>query len=792
MSTAIHRAGTVTFVRRASTVLALGLCFSAGPANSGGDTLDPEAALKQLGLTYLQSGGDPQAVQQQLESQLEGQLEANVKSQVQGIALDFLDLAGNAALPGAGEAVSSLLGLFGGGGSGGANNQAFALINQRLTKLEASVSALNQSVDKLNIKVAMTANNSRVDRVNDVRTDLTSLTSPLVDKSQKQIADDALASADKLLATSGTDVWEWDNITIKPGGAAGPQTQLQVPSAPSINLALEPYIQSLALFVSARKAAGLGIDANGDPRVKKHIAFLTGTSTEAASAGLKYSLLQKFFAVSCKWSLDGAPNYGGSNSVIVYCSNSAASKTYSLQIDTPTQAEVQAQYPSHFFEDSALNDVIYGHYRPDIDTAMNSLTCQVYQADPVSKVIWVAQSSLAGHGSSCPSPSPYPTSSTPSSASLGNSLVDCADANGIFAADPSGVLHSFVDQTCKVDTWATQTSGSRLSPGVAAALKGDTRISPIGTSSQGGTAGSGGDFGYHPSSNGSAAGGMHLDRTVGSMGPLTYKGPSSSGAASKIGDAKITGAIHSGVTAKIGLNVARYRTEHSFSEYPSVGSGWGSYSAVVPGQAWPEGSVVYGLTADGAVVWLEIPASASMPLHKPQLVQSGWGQKKNIFSTGEGVLYGVEPNGDLTWNHHVNNHDGMSAPQWQQHPVGNGWGSFSRLFSIGQGIIYAVKPDGTLLWYRHIGYADGTKVWSGPKQVGNGWNGFKFVFGAPHGAIYAVNQQGELLFYKHNGWQSGDSNWEAPVKLADGWDKYSYAFASLADAQAEQPGPLVK
>ena len=233
--------------------------------------------------------------------------------------------------------------------------------------------------------------------------------------------------------------------------------------------------------------------------------------------------------------------------------------------------------------------------------------------------------------------------------------------------------------------------------------------------------------------------------------------------------------------------------DETFSRAQPQNGNWGGLTGIVQSD-WvkPDDLLVYALKPDGTLNWKSIgqvrsaaTVAAGPVAQAPSPVGSGWGKMRNVFSTGEGIIYGVDPSGDLIWYHHLNNRDGLhAAPLWEQHAVGNGWGGFVRLFSPGKGVIYAVKPDGSLMWYRHNGYLTGARVnepgsWSGPRKVGTGWADFKQVFAAPDGGIYAVNQDGELLFYKHKAWLTGDAYWEKPVRLSDGWGNYSIVFAAM-------------
>jgi hypothetical protein len=63
--------------------------------------------------------------------------------------------------------------------------------------------------------------------------------------------------------------------------------------------------------------------------------------------------------------------------------------------------------------------------------------------------------------------------------------------------------------------------------------------------------------------------------------------------------------------------------------------------------------------------------------------------------------------------------------------VGVGW-DVKQVFSSGDGIIYAQMPNNDLLWYRHDGRGDGSFRWGFPegKKVGVGWNFVQLFSGA--------------------------------------------------------------
>jgi hypothetical protein len=236
---------------------------------------------------------------------------------------------------------------------------------------------------------------------------------------------------------------------------------------------------------------------------------------------------------------------------------------------------------------------------------------------------------------------------------------------------------------------------------------------------------------------------------------------------------------------------------HDFSRAKLESGAWSGFKSVVVSELINDDLLVYGLKPNGDLMDRKIglltaglnePAAPASEI--PTRVGNGWNNLSNVFSTGEGVVYGVAANGDLIWYHHLNDLSPNDPPQWDSHPVGNGWAQFTRLFSPGEGVIYAMRADGTLLWYKHAGYLNGDAgAWEGPKQVGNGWNSFKQVFAGQEGRIYAVNGDGDLLYYKNLGWRDGTASWTGPQKVASGWGDYAYAFSAMGGRAA---GPVVR
>ena len=57
-----------------------------------------------------------------------------------------------------------------------------------------------------------------------------------------------------------------------------------------------------------------------------------------------------------------------------------------------------------------------------------------------------------------------------------------------------------------------------------------------------------------------------------------------------------------------------------------------------------------------------------------------------------------------------------------------------------EGVLYGVETDGNLLWFRHDGWEDGTVGWVAGSggRLGQGWQGLQHAFASSDGVIYAV------------------------------------------------------
>jgi hypothetical protein len=164
-----------------------------------------------------------------------------------------------------------------------------------------------------------------------------------------------------------------------------------------------------------------------------------------------------------------------------------------------------------------------------------------------------------------------------------------------------------------------------------------------------------------------------------------------------------------------------------------IATGWGNVT-----HAFSEGSgIIYAITGDGRLWWFRHTGfdGDRAIWEGPKDVGRGWGDLKQVFSMGEGIIYTISYDGKLNWYRHNGymSGAGLDTPGSWTGPkqVGTGWGELKQVFSTGDGIIYGITPEGKLMWRRHRGFRDGTFAWEGPAQVGTGWGNLFQVFAQP-------------------------------------------------------------
>jgi hypothetical protein len=194
---------------------------------------------------------------------------------------------------------------------------------------------------------------------------------------------------------------------------------------------------------------------------------------------------------------------------------------------------------------------------------------------------------------------------------------------------------------------------------------------------------------------------------------------------------------------------------------------------------------------DGAIGWASNSRS---------IIGNGWNSFKFLCGGGGGVLFGVEPNGDLRW-YRYDAGDGLSDPAgsrgWaanSRNVIGNGWHGFVSLVSLPKAgrngtsgpTLFGVEPSGDLRWYRYLGAGEPDRSGWHPNSrnvIGNGWQSFTILTGAGSD-LFGVEPNGDLRWYRYLGAGEPDrSGWHPNSRniIGNGWNRFTRIVGSADD-----------
>ena len=216
--------------------------------------------------------------------------------------------------------------------------------------------------------------------------------------------------------------------------------------------------------------------------------------------------------------------------------------------------------------------------------------------------------------------------------------------------------------------------------------------------------------------------------------------------------------------------------------------------------------IIYAVNASGDLEWYRDKARDGVSSYNSwvngqgQKIKAGWGEFTHIVSGGNGVIYAVDPGGDLLY---FRDRARDGTEDWAyggvSQQIGTGWGGFQHIVGGGCGILYAVNADGNLLYYRDRA-RDGTEDWAyggAGQQIGTGWDGFQHIVGGGCGILYAVNADGNLLYYRDRA-RDGTEDWAyggAGQQIGTGWGRFASIlgggcgtiYATTPDQLSEDP-----
>jgi hypothetical protein len=192
--------------------------------------------------------------------------------------------------------------------------------------------------------------------------------------------------------------------------------------------------------------------------------------------------------------------------------------------------------------------------------------------------------------------------------------------------------------------------------------------------------------------------------------------------------------------------------------------------------------VIFTITGGGSLLWHKDNKFNSvedvMDWHPESgsPVGVGWQAFSTVIGAGNGVLYGIKPDGDLHWYRYTGSNGSWSWAPGSGRQIGIGWDAFPRVGSSNNGVLYGVTSTGLLRWYRHLDPDGGTALWDNGGYgvtVGTGWAGFTRLASFGGGVLLARNSTGTILWYRHLDPLGGAANWANSGRgkaLGTGWN----------------------
>jgi Tachylectin len=177
-----------------------------------------------------------------------------------------------------------------------------------------------------------------------------------------------------------------------------------------------------------------------------------------------------------------------------------------------------------------------------------------------------------------------------------------------------------------------------------------------------------------------------------------------------------------------------------------------------------------------------------------QMLGSGYTGTEQVLAQGD-TVYTVAADGTLRWSAYDESTGKLAAGSGAV--VGSGFNAFDELTYAGNGIFYGIKPNGVLDWYQDQNPSAGASGWynSGNGwQIGAGFQGTDKLFANENGTTgrIFVNEAGsdDLVGYQFED-PSGNPEWgywQTPngIEVGTGWDSLN----GVSTVTASNPNAL--
>jgi hypothetical protein len=245
---------------------------------------------------------------------------------------------------------------------------------------------------------------------------------------------------------------------------------------------------------------------------------------------------------------------------------------------------------------------------------------------------------------------------------------------------------------------------------------------------------------------------------------------------------------------------------------------YGGNGVAADGDALPNVGVFFGVTQEGDLHWYQyfgegegdVSGGTGWHENSGNRIGNGWQNFLHLLGAGDGVIIGVDQNGDLRWYQYLGNgeEDVSGGAGWHENSgnqIGNGWQNFVHLFvtpatATSALVIYGVRPNGDLLWYSYAGNGEedgfGGSGWleNSGNPIGNGWQSFIHLHGSGN-VIFGILPNGDLRWHSYLGAGesdvSGSSNWHpnSGSQIGNGWQNFELYFGGFSDTNG--PGHVI-
>lgn len=209
-----------------------------------------------------------------------------------------------------------------------------------------------------------------------------------------------------------------------------------------------------------------------------------------------------------------------------------------------------------------------------------------------------------------------------------------------------------------------------------------------------------------------------------------------------------------------------------------------SQTRMVPGG----NGVIYSVQADGRLKWFrhlgrENGTGVWVGGGSPREIGTGWHIHTNVLAAADGQLFGFCGDGSLVWHKYQLANQDTGEGSW--HPKSNtvihtGFGGFGQIFGGWDGVIYGIDGNGDLYWFKYLAGdgSTGSGAWANGgrgSRIAAGRRDYDMHFADSDGVIYGVRHGATLDWFRYlagdgsNGsgaWANGGN----AIHIDDGWD----------------------